>query len=813
MREKLIKDKSVLNNYQKTGIFLVSLSMLLLEFTLIRTLSVTLWYHFAFMIISISLLGLGISAITIILSEKINKAEINTFLLITSLLYSISIIFSFTIINKIPFDPFSLLVDTSQFFYIPLYFTVTALPFFLGGIIIGKLFTHYKKNINELYFYDLLGAGLSCFVFVSVLPVFGGSGGIIFSSISACLATISFYFKAAKFRTASLFTVFVVLVINFLFLTDPEYYLPIRVSPNKIYGTYLQANPELRLLTKWNSFSKVDVMKDDEPPVDDYPVYTAIIDAGNSTTNIPKVPVLTDSSRPPFDASLLAMILKREDSAKVFILGSGGGGEILTALTNNAKSVTAVEINPILNDLIEKDLAHYWTTAIAKDKRVKIITDDARGWLRGKRIKYDVIISAHTISASATNSGAMSLVENYILTEEALREYLQHLDINGILYITRPEAQIPRLVTTIKSAQKKNGGSDLKNQFFIFKRPPSEFEKDVSYLSGVIFRKSGFDEYDIQRLKTMSSLLNLETIWDPTSKQEGIFNEIIQANDLDSVYSKYRNLKLEPATDNNPYFEHFTDFTSLTLNDIKDAFSQTDRAIIAIANKPVAESTLIILLINTIILTLIFIVLPVYFKFRKLTNDTTKKTKYVIYFACLGLGYIMIEILLIQKFTLLLGQPVYTMLTVISTMLIFSGIGSLFSHKIIGLLKNRVLFIFIPIALLSILVAFFSDILFLKLARAELTWKILSAIAVIAPLAFLMGIPFPYGINKIPGSRRDITAYAWGINGFFSVTGSILAVILSMSYGFKTVFILCSLIYLGAMITLGKMESSEPVFE
>lgn len=807
MREKLHKYSTRLSISHKIAIFLISLSMLLLEFTLIRVLSVTLWYHFAFMIISISLLGLGISAVTIILSTKVIKAETNNFLLITSVLYSTSVLVSYIIINKIPFDPFSLLVDHSQIIYMPLYFIITALPFFIGGLIIGKLFIHFKKDINVLYFFDLIGAGLSCFVFVSVLPAFGGSGGIIFASLAGCLACIFFSMNALKLKTISLFTVFILTITNILFLTDPEYYLPIRISSNKIYGTYLQANPHLRLLTKWNSFSKVDVIKDDEPPIDDYPVYTAIIDAGNSTTNIPKVPVLTDSSRPPFDASLLAMLLKRDDTSKVFILGSGGGGEILAALTNNAKSVTAVEINPILNDLIEKDLANHWTTAIAKDKRVKIITDDARGWLRGKRIKYDVIISAHTISASATNSGAMSLVENYILTEEAVREYLQHLDINGILYITRPEAQIPRLVSTVKIAQKKNGGSDLKNQFYIFKRPPSEFEKDISYLTGVIFRKSGFDEYDIQRLKTMASLLNLETIWDPTSRQEGIFNEIIETDDMENLYNKHSDLKLKPATDDNPYFEHFTDFSSLTLENIKEAFSQQDRAIIAIANKPVAESTLIILLLNTVILTLIFIILPIHLRFRK-QKDVTRKINYIVYFACLGLGYIMVEILLIQKFTLLLGQPAYTMLTVISSMLVFSGIGSLFSFKILKLLKSRITLLYISIAVLIVLIAFLSDTVFLKLARADLFWKIISSIFIIFPLAFLMGIPFPLGISKITDDRKDLTAYAWGINGFFSVTGSILAVILSMSYGFRAVFVISGLIYITAMFTIIKINKT-----
>ncbi|MCI0449759.1 MAG: class I SAM-dependent methyltransferase, partial [Chlorobi bacterium] len=587
-------------------------------------------------------------------------------------------------------------------------------------------------------------------------------------------------------------------------------YLPISISSNKVYGNYLKENPDLRILTKWNSFSKVDVMKDDEPPVDDYPVYTAIIDAGNSTTNIPQVPVLSDTSRPPFDASNLAMLLKREDTAKVFILGSGGGGEILTALTNGAKSVTAVEINGILNDLIERDFTAYWTTALAKDKRVRIITDDARSWLRGKRIKYDIIISAHTISASATNSGAMSLVENYILTEEAVREYLQHLDINGILYITRPESQIPRLVTTLKIAQQKNGGSDTKTQFYIFKRPPSEFEIDVSYLSGVLFRKRGFDEFDIQRLKTMAALLNLETVYDPTSKQEGVFKDIIESDNIYETVKKYPDSKLLPATDDNPYFEHNTDFTDLSFSHVKESFSQTDRAIITLVQKPVAESTLLVLLLQTIIFSALLILLPVYLRFRKDPKvKNAKKGKYILYFALLGLGYIIIEICLIQKFTLFLGQPVYTMLTVISTMLIFSGIGSMFSEKAIGLLKNNVNIIYIIIALLTLLIGLVNSVIFEAFIRADVLLRVVVSIILIAPLAFFMGMPFPYGMSRIDDNSKYLAAYSWSVNGFFSVIGSVLAVIFSMSFGFRIVFAISAMVYLGAMFTVRKL-SIEP---
>lgn len=301
--------KEVLTIKHKIGLLLVSLSVLMLEFTLIRVLSVSLWYHFAFMIISIALLGLGISGVTIILSKWINKAEINSFLAITSFAYAVSIIISFVAINRIPFDPFSLFVDSAQFVYLPIYYILITLPFFLAGLIIGQLFTRFKSSINKLYFFDLVGAGLSCFVFILILPVFGGSGGIAAASIMACIGCMVFAIEKSRAQTISLFAAFILLSVNGLFLTDPDSYLPIQISSNKVYGNFMKENPDQRLLTKWNSFSRVDVMKDDGENVDDYPVYTAIIDAGNSTTNIPKVEAITDSSRPPFDASNLAMSL------------------------------------------------------------------------------------------------------------------------------------------------------------------------------------------------------------------------------------------------------------------------------------------------------------------------------------------------------------------------------------------------------------------------------------------------------------------------------------------------------------------------
>jgi spermidine synthase len=803
--------KENLTYKHKLGLLLVSLSTLMLEFTFIRVLSVSLWYHFAFMIISIALLGFGISGVLIVISERLGKSDINKFLTLTSVLYSVSIIVSFLLINSIPFDPFSLFVDSAQFIYLPIYYLLITLPFFLSGLIIGQLFSRFKGEISRLYFFDLVGAGLSCFVFITVLPEFGGSGGIAAASLIAATAVIIFSTERNKYGGLGLISGIILIIMNALFLSGPESYLPIEISSNKFYGNYIKENPELRILTEWNSFSKVDVIKDEDPPIDAYPVYTAIIDGGNSTTNIPRVPADSDSLTPPLDASNLAMILKN-DTANVFIVGSGGGGEILAALAHNAKSVTAVEINGILNDLVKKDFAAHWTTGIANNKKVRIITDDARSFLRGKRIKFDVIISAHTISASATASGAMSLVENYILTKEAVKDYLQHLKLDGILYITRPEPQIPRLITTLKIAYDEMSGVKSQNHFFIFKRPPSEFEKDMSYLSGLVYKKDGFNEYEIQLLKTQASLMGLEIVYDPVSDQDGIYKDIIKSANIYETAGKYPG-NLLPATDDNPYFEHQTNFTDLNFSSFKESFSQTDRAILSLVQKPAAEATLVAILIQALLVSVFLIILPLYIKFKKNKDlKNIKKGRYIFYFACLGLGYIMIEICLIQKFTLFLGQPVYTLLTVISTMLIFSGIGSLFSEKIIHLFRKNIILVFLIIAGLVILIGLLNPVIFEFFVRADILWRVVISILLIAPLAFFMGIPFPYGIKQIPAekdSSRYLAAYSWGVNGFFSVIGSVLVVMLSMSYGFKVVFVTSAVIYLAAMITVKRFDAAK----
>lgn len=805
----MILKKAAINNSPKVktsyyaGIFLIALSTLLLEFTLTRVMSVALWHHFAFLVISIALLGFGISGVFVSVNKRITAYETDRLLTVLSMIFGTSVMISFILMNKIPFDPFSLLNEPVQFLYLPLYYLLITIPFFFSGIIISLLLSKFKHEVSRLYFFDLTGAGIACVAFIILMPLAGGNGSIVFIAVFGFLAAIVFGFE--KYKSLSL-AALILAGLSMTFLIDSENRFPINVTTNKIYGNYIKSRPDLRIRTDWNTFSKVDVMKDEEKAQDGYDIYLAIIDAGNATTNIPNVKSLPPE-RKPADASNLAFKLK-DTADKVFIIGSAGGGEILTGLYHNAKNITAVEINGILNDLIEEDL-NYWTGPLIKDnKKVKLITDDARSVLASKRILYDVIVSAHTISSSAVSSGAMSMVENYILTKEAVKDYLKHLEKDGILYITRPETQIPKLINTIKSARLEisKGLENSKNHFIVFRRPPGSFEGDKSFLSGILYKKDGYTQEQVLDIREESGSLGLDLLYDPLSRAESPLKSFIESG-TDTVMNEFPESAVTPATDDKPFFDQNIRFGNLTWESIKETFSQDDRAILALKDKPVAETMLIAILIQCILIAGLFILLPLKIFSKENTGDKKGSEysidkKFLLYFCCLGFGYILLQICMIQKFTLFLGQPSITLLTVVSTMLVSSGIGSLVSSKVFRNKPERLYLIFGIIVLLVLIIGIFNPYFYETFVRMNPVWRVIVSVLIIFPLGFFMGMPFPLGISMILPEEKRFAAFAWGVNGFFSVLGTILAIIFAMMYGFKFVFILGAVVYIIAMLII-----------
>jgi len=249
------------------GIFIVSMASLLHEFTLTRILSVSLWYHFAFMIISVALLGIGVSGVAVSLFPKLMQKPIDKLLAVLSIIYGASVILTFVISYYIPIDPFSLFTQKIQFVIIPVYYVLITIPFFFSGLIISVLLTKFSGEVSKLYFFDLTGAGLSVFAFTLLVPLTGGNGTIVFVSAFGFLAAMIFSYK----KDNRLFvTSFILMICVFAFLIKKEDILQIRVTPNKIYANYIAERPDLNMFTGWNTISKIDVMKEEEASSDGY---------------------------------------------------------------------------------------------------------------------------------------------------------------------------------------------------------------------------------------------------------------------------------------------------------------------------------------------------------------------------------------------------------------------------------------------------------------------------------------------------------------------------------------------------------------
>lgn len=792
--KEVIKPEKIQTPYF-IGIFLISLATLLLEFSMTRVLSVSLWYHFAFMIISVALLGFGVSGVVLTISKKISSIKTDKLLTILSMCFGVSVIGCFLIINLIPFDPFSLFTDSLQFLYLPVYYLLITIPFFFSGLIISILLTKFKSEVSKLYFYDLLGAGLSCFAFVLLMPEFGGNGIMLFIAAFGFFASIVFGFKNNKTYAV---TAFILMAIGFSFLINKDERLPIRVTENKIFGNYISSRPDLKTFSGWNTISKIDVMKEEDSSPDGYDVQLAIIDEGNASTNIPNVKRLPPQTKPA-DASNLAFACGKDSIDRVFIIGSGGGGEVLVSLYHSANEVVGVEINGLLNELIGSKLV-YWTGPLIKNNNnVKIITDDARSVIRSDKTLNDVIISAHTISSSAVSSGAMSMVENYIMTKEAVKDYINHTKADGVIYVSRPETQVPKLITTFRSADKDLSIKNDKRNFIVFKRPLNTFEENKSFMAGIIYKKNGFNDFEVMNVRYEASMLSLDIEYDPLGNQEGVYKDLIETNDLESIIKGKPNLI--PATDDKPFFDDNFGFGNFNWANVKETFSQNNKAILALKDKPVAEVTLVVMLIQIVLISFIFLIAPFIF-LKKDTGEKIEK-KFLIYFALLGLGYIMLQISMIQKFTLFLGQPVYTMLTVIATMLVASGIGSKYSVLInTNTQRNRVFAVFIIIGAYAVLLGLFNPVIFSALSNSGVVIRILLSAVMIFPLGFFMGMPFPIGISLIRDTENKYIPLAWAVNGFFSVIGTVLTMIFAMIFGFKIVFIFTGVLYLIALVFL-----------
>jgi len=794
------------------GIFLLSLATLLLELSLTRVLAVASWHHFGFLVISTALLGFGASGVVLTLWTGLReRMRLDRALAVLCVTFGVVTILSFWLMQQIPFDPFKISVDRRQFFFIPLYYIILSAPFFCSGLAIALLFTRCSAQVNRLYAADLLGAGLGCAAIAVVMPAFGGSGSAVIAATLGMMAAVVFASSSRDRRLAACAGMLAGLTFAVALVADRA--LPISVTSDKIHP--LRPAGQKPSYTAWNTFSRVDVYNLPARPEAGWPEPGAslVIDSGAAATGMADLSggvrnylARTPEYRPPG----LTYIGKQHP--KVLIIGSGAGREVLEALYFGASSITAVEINPIINDLVTRRMREQWG-GLFEQPEVHLVTEDGRSYVRRSQEKYDAIISIQTMTTAAITSGALTLSESYVLTREAFEDYFDHLTPDGVLMITRPPQQLPKLFTTARELFESRGLGSPADHLLAFSANLMAFGAR-RFHAGFLMKKSPITA---EELKTLRERLGVGQADPWTGQQPQIYYppdeyrgakpaelvkrlaEIVTAPDLRSVYASNW-VELAPATDNRPFFNEPVRWSAMRpwmFRKVLAGGNQVD------GDLPVAQVTLVILFVQAVFVAAFLILLPLALLSRQ-GFRAPRKWSILTYFAGLGLGFIMIEIVFLQWFSLFLGEPVYTYAVVLASMLIFTGVGS-FLTAFFPENPSRML-ITMMVALLGVLAAttLVTPWIFTATLGLSMSWRVAIAVAVIGPLGVLLGMPFPIGLRIVAEESPTLVPWAWGVNGFCTVIGSVGAMILGMVFGFKVVLLVAGVCYLGSLMVITK---------
>jgi len=491
----------------------------------------------------------------------------------------------------------------------------------------------------------------------------------------------------------------------------------------------------------------------------------------------------------------------------VLIIGAAGGNEILASLHFEADQIDAVELNPITHSLVTDRFADY-AGRIAEDPRVNYVQGDGRSFLSRSGENYDLIWFPAPDSYAATNaaaSGAFVLSESYLYTSEMIREALGHLAPAGVVVAQFGELnydvkanRTSRYVATARKALTDEGVANPGDHIVVLRSPAQE----VSSYTTVMVKREPFTPAEVAALGqaaevvTGSDLIYAPGEGNDTPGDPASTIASVPDGELDAFYDSYP-YDVRPITDNGPFFWHFAPFTDVLANfgNSIDEFDQEDS---------LGERVLILLLGLAVVLGAIFLLLP-FVAIRPVWRQLPRKGTSVLYFVCLGLGFMFFEISLIQRLVLFLGFPTYSLTVTLASVLIFTGVGALIS----GRFADRARSVLAPLAvIIAVLTAFYLAVLPL-MTEALLSWplaaRVIVAFAVLAPLGLTLGMFMPLGlgaVSQLSAFHREYVAWGWAVNGFASITGAVLTTVLAMIFGFNIVLLAAMVLYFIALVTL-----------
>jgi hypothetical protein len=752
------------------GVLVMSFASLLLELALTRLFSVILFYHFAFLAISIALLGLGAGGVFAYVVkrwlERWSVGQIGTFSC------ALNAVLMLVVLEIDLHMPVALFLSWANFGKLTAIYLVSALPFFFTGIFFSVLFARRHSHISLLYAADLVGGAMACIGIVPLLNVLGGPNTILASAVAMAVGALLWAERSWQKRiSGALLTIFIALIaVNYRGrLIDI------------VYAKGMRRDKPWVEFAKWNAISRIEVDNQGGAKV-------IVIDADASTY------IMAQDPSQPWEGSEYQKNLMSAPSSVANVLrphgdyaiiGPGGGVDVLRAVANGSPSVTGIEINPIIATTVMRDKYKDYSYGLYTRPNVHMNVSDGRSWVRASKQHFDVVQMTLVDTWASTAAGAFALSENNLYTVEAFREYFDHLKPDGYIAITRWEFARPReAVRVVAQAIRALGGGDLRRNFLIV--CDGDLNQDGRPVT-VLVKKSAFTPEEEAAVKAhLAKHENLHALYLPSDadlppdsgsalyqSDKSIFRHVIQFGNPEEFARNYL-FNVAPVYDKSPFF-----FFTLKPSQILGAGTQS--GIDWKVNMGVV--VLLMLVVISAAAVGIFLVLPLIFTARARTGGGWLP---LLYFVAIGLGYIAVEITLIQRLVLFLGHPIYAMTVVVFLMLLSSGAGSALSRKWLANPKRVVpVFLFIAAMLLGYHFAL-SPILHALVGLPQEV-KIAIAALLIIPLGFAMGMPFPTGLRMLGEGRGEDNRieWAWALNAASSVLGSVLSMAIAIQFSLE----------------------------
>lgn len=779
--------------------FLVAAITLFLQVLVHRIVAVKLLNNYAFFVISLTMLGFALSGVILSVWLARVEARVRDFLCGAGVLGAVSVlVITHVFLGADTGERISVSREAfvqSLFRALPLA-ALYAVPFAFLGFMLGVLLSLRRLQTRRVYAFDLAGSALGALLIVPAIGRFGANACLLLAA-ALLLVGVAVLAPPRHWSVRAAWCVGAVALCAFALWRESLF--AVAYPPRSVLGTLQKGEPPYGIeYVAWDPLARIEVSRI-APPDPDNMLYPCLL-GGNRAFHQRFLRMLTQNnwadtfavsydgqreSLRGIEETIYAAAYEASSVSRprALVIGVGGGLDVLTALAYESSRVVGVEVNAATVDILTRRYREYFAPWVS-DPRVRLVLADGRQYLAANAELFDVIQLSGVDSYSGTPAAAHVFSENYLYTQEAFDLYLSHLAPDGILNVMRLDGPAPRdmlrATVTAVHALRRAGVHEPGRHIAVVSASNHLFV-------ALLVKRTPFTDDETARLaRWTGSSRFIEATWLPGRlSRPDLYNTYLTLAEprKEEAFVAAYPLDVSPVTDDRPFFFRFSFWSDLFAPDP-----------LVRRNVPAMEYSLAFLLTLLSLAAVVCVYVPLRVLARRgaLAPGTAPQAGY---FALLGLGYMGVELALLQRFGLFLGHPNYALSIVLATLLAATGVGSLSSQYLVrhlGGLRNIALWT----AALIVVQDFAARPLLAHLAWLPLGARALVVVALVGPLGALLGVFFPHALDRLKGGAGARAPWAWGVNGIFSVLGPVLAVALSMTWGIRLLLVAAALVYL-----------------